>query len=640
MDGEVNDELNDVIESEIGRIVDEMPWENQTTGEQNYANSYVKELIASSDLKILQTDRVNRAYSENGYCGLFKLFLTRSFLDKMRKWMNLELTNDALKPINEAKFNAYLGLEIAMSLVQFNDIDEYWKGGMFQGHSDFKKVMSRDDYTRIRSHVRLRPPRYSHDAVPVGTSALDQNTLRTTARTRAKTYLPNKPQPYGIRFYAVVGSKFTYLHSMFDNGSGNNTGISRPQAYAALFRNLRTPYVRQFSRANSPIDINSPTALWVLQFAHQVKIDVATSEKRVVFTDNFYTRHVLASELYQITDGKVRLTGTVKYTNVDAINRIHFNSAIQTMKDAQRGHWILVQAFDKSKHVEKMRQKHNSEMKKLAIAQRVAFVPPHESIANCAGYIVWRDSKVVVFYTNDLHATPSTFILRGNTEEAIRCVHGLEKLQRWTGIESLHRTTLNVPAPIVAYNLFMNSVDRMDQRRSTNPTRRVEKRLYMSIFTLYLDLAVHNAFALFLKLDGENARSISFREFKRQIAQQLVSSQINAAESKRINKENTVPKTSPAANQYIIGTTSGTNHMSLENKGKKDANCFLCMLRWKIDSETKEKWIPKLRTIYGCTECKKGFHVNCFSAYHHEGALKGDTKALMDIILGSTPEKL
>lgn len=80
--------------------------------------------------------------------------------------------------------------------------------------------------------------------------------------------------------------------------------------------------------------------------------------------------------------------------------------------------------------------------------------------------------------------------------------------------------------------------------------------------------------------------------------------------------------------------------MLLENKGKKYANCFLCMLRWKIDSETKEKWIPKLRTIYGCTECKKGFHVNCFSAYHHEGALKGDTKALMDIILGSTPEKL
>jgi hypothetical protein len=51
--------------------------------------------------------------------------------------------------INETKFNAYIGLKLAMSLLQFNDLAEYWKNNMFQGHKDFKKTMSRDDFMHI-----------------------------------------------------------------------------------------------------------------------------------------------------------------------------------------------------------------------------------------------------------------------------------------------------------------------------------------------------------------------------------------------------------------------------------------------------------------------------------------------------------
>jgi hypothetical protein len=38
----------------------------------------------------------------------------------------------------------------------------------------------------------------------VGVSALDENSCATKARTRAKTYLPSKPDKYAICFYAVV----------------------------------------------------------------------------------------------------------------------------------------------------------------------------------------------------------------------------------------------------------------------------------------------------------------------------------------------------------------------------------------------------------------------------------------------------
>jgi hypothetical protein len=54
---------------------------------------------------------------------------------------------------------------------------------------------------------------------------------------------------------------------------------------------------------------------------------------------------------------------------------------------------------------------------------------------------------------------PTRAIINGDDDEAIACVHGLATLFRWIGTEKMHRTQFDVPATIVAYNLFMNSVD-------------------------------------------------------------------------------------------------------------------------------------------------------------------------------------
>jgi len=140
--------------------------------------------------------------------------------------------------------------------------------------------------------------------------------------------------------------------------------------------------------------------------------------------------------------------------------------------------------------------------------------------------------------------------------------------------------------------------------------------------------------------NNKKANSTAFREFKRIVAEQLVSPLVAEAEERRKKKEKAAPKTSPAVGNRVFGSTTGTVYMLLENKEKQDVNCFLCMLSWKIDPDTGEKWVPKLLTIYGCCECKKGFHVNCFAAFHHKGALKGDTRALMDIILKTSSEKI
>jgi hypothetical protein len=91
------------------------------------------------------------------------------------------------------------------------------------------------------------------------------------------------------------------------------------------------------------------------------------------------------------------------------------------IKDAKRGLWHCTQGFNKD-----------------------------GSIAQNAGYIVFKDQVVVVFYTNDLASTPIELI-NSLKDTSIECVRGLAPLHQWIGYEAMHRTV-----PIVAYNIFMN----------------------------------------------------------------------------------------------------------------------------------------------------------------------------------------
>jgi hypothetical protein len=109
-----------------------------------------------------------------------------------------------------------------------------------------------------------------------------------------------------------------------------------------------------------------------------------------------------------------------------------------------------------------------------------------------------------MFYTNDLTDTPTSPIA-GPNEQIICCICGLSSLKRWVGGETSHQTELEVPVLNVAYNCFMNSVDRFDQMQSANISICQEKQVSMSIFTFLLDAIVHNTFALLKEIDQERA---------------------------------------------------------------------------------------------------------------------------------------
>jgi len=65
-------------------------------------------------------------------------------------------------------------------------------------------------------------------------------------------------------------------------------------------------------------------------------------------------------------------------------------------------------------------------------------------------------------------------------------------------------------------------------------------------------------------------------------------------------------------------------HCLLPNKninGNRQIRCYVCSLLEK----------PR-KTTTSCVQCGKGFHIECFAAYHHTNGLDESTKALKTII--------
>jgi hypothetical protein len=80
-----------------------------------------------------------------------------------------------------------------------------------------------------------------------------------------------------------------------------------------------------------------------------------------------------------------------------------------------------------------LKRQHTNAQNSLPKAQRSPFFPPLTQIAEKAGFVVLKDNKVVIFYSNDLAATPSQPVMDATSEEAVRAVNGLCTIQRWTG---------------------------------------------------------------------------------------------------------------------------------------------------------------------------------------------------------------
>jgi hypothetical protein len=456
----LQDAMGDGSGSEDGSRRDE----DSVPSSSRVDNPYVQQLWDRADLHILRPGDIR----QSPQLALFNLFMTRTFLDAVWSWTNESLEKKGRKKCTKVEFKAYVRLDMGMSSLHFNDIKKYWATGSFLGSDTFRTTMSRDHFIRIRSCVCFHSPTsYDADeanddhlwtfrslldnfikggasvAVPLGVITLDECTCATKARSHAKTYLPIKPDKYGIRFYTVGSHRYCYISSFFDNRAGNQTGISGPTEYHRLFWELRTPYYKVLKGHESIKD--SPSALWILMMGHQTKLlRQNPKRKRIFFCDNFYTRHTLAAILNKFTDEESRLIGTVKFTNVDSTNRYHLSKGVEMLKDARRGAWVLVQAFNKHPQFRKLQRDHATQQRQSQPALRQPFVPPFDHVAENSGFIILKDSNVVVFYSNNLKSTLPERIMNSSDTRAVEIVHGLATIYRWTGMEVLHRSAFLV----------------------------------------------------------------------------------------------------------------------------------------------------------------------------------------------------
>ena len=112
----------------------------------------------------------------------------------------------------------------------------------------------------------------------------------------AKSYVPSKPGKYGIRLYVLCAWKYVYCYNFYENGKGNISKNTLANNYLVKFPNMRFAFKCFVSRSSkdddSPIDAESAPALWMLQISQMTQ--QSENGKNHLFTDSYYTRHLLA----------------------------------------------------------------------------------------------------------------------------------------------------------------------------------------------------------------------------------------------------------------------------------------------------------------------------------------------------------
>src|SRR5687767_111820 len=126
-----------------------------------------------------------------------------------------------------------------------------------------------------------------------------------------------------------------------------------------------------------------------------------------------------------MTDNQAFIIGTCKLNLIDSTNKVYINKALAAMKDMPRGSWLLIGAYNKVENYNELYKVHYNKQKKVRKANRVPFNIPTENVAANTGYILFKDNKIVIFYTNDLKSSPSKPIMYSHEQEALDAVRGV-----------------------------------------------------------------------------------------------------------------------------------------------------------------------------------------------------------------------
>ena len=121
-----DEEIDDVLDEEIDDIL-EHHFDLESDNTENnpsffrqsvLSNLYIIKLNETSKLHLLEPNLAVNSYRRNSYLGLFHLFLPMATLNSYRAYSNVKLAEEGPnKQANTAEFMAYIGLELATSLI-------------------------------------------------------------------------------------------------------------------------------------------------------------------------------------------------------------------------------------------------------------------------------------------------------------------------------------------------------------------------------------------------------------------------------------------------------------------------------------------------------------------------------------------
>lgn len=203
-------------------------------------------------------------------------------------------------PVTRQEMAAFLGLHIAMGVANLPEIHDYWSTEPALEIGWYKSVMPRDRFTQILRYLhcsgtpskprtdpdhdklhKIRPflnsvldSSLSHN-IPQEHISIDEQMVGTRCRVSFIQFMPDKPQRFGIKLWALADSRNGYLCN-FQIYTGKEAGTAEVGLAYRVVYDLMQPYLNKGYK---------------------------------LYTDNFYTSPKLVKDLLR---DNTYLTGTVR----------------------------------------------------------------------------------------------------------------------------------------------------------------------------------------------------------------------------------------------------------------------------------------------------------------------------------------
>ena len=292
----------------------------------------------------------------NIYANQLKSARTLSPHARLNKWVNT----------NSEEMKTFLGLVIAMGLVQQLTIGDYWSHDEVVSTPFFPAIMPRNRFLAIMSCLHLNNnsnqlprddanydpifklrPVYDHlkskflaTFTPGENLALDEATIAWRGNLSFRVYNPDKPTRFGIKMYEICDSNNGYC-SNFEMYMGKNRSISSKGATYDLVMRLMAPYLNKGYKLYTDNYYSSPILFSDLLEKKTGACGTLRTNRKGVPQKIREKSSLNKGETICMNNGELQIIKWHDNRDVNMISSIHSTSMAQTGKnDRQTGEAI------------------------------------------------------------------------------------------------------------------------------------------------------------------------------------------------------------------------------------------------------------------------------------------------------------